>query len=131
MVRMRERTTSTRGRCAAPPRECSVDDAERNAQESQTAMNTLVELRSQGESRRFRDELGYLLEGLDPDEPLGVRRARCARRLWPLIRDLIFYPAPSRSPASSVTRPMSAPSSPSASSNGFMMPSAARATAIA
>lgn len=46
-------------------------------QGSQTAMNTLVELRTQGESRRFGDELGYLLEGLERTEPLNVRRARC------------------------------------------------------
>lgn len=39
-------------------------------------LKSITELRSKGESRRFLDEVGYLFEGLHPDEPLGVRRSR-------------------------------------------------------
>jgi Wings apart-like protein regulation of heterochromatin len=50
------------------------------AQDSQNGMSTIVELRTQGENRRFADELSYLLEGLSEGEPIGVRRTRYVLR---------------------------------------------------
>ncbi|KAG8917288.1 hypothetical protein FRC00_013817, partial [Tulasnella sp. 408] len=38
-------------------------------------LRTGIELKNKGETRRFMDELGYLFEGLDPKEPLSVRRS--------------------------------------------------------
>ncbi|KAJ8523254.1 hypothetical protein ONZ45_g280 [Pleurotus djamor] len=38
-------------------------------------LRSITELRSKGESRRFLDEVGYLFEGLEPDGPIGLRRA--------------------------------------------------------
>jgi hypothetical protein len=32
-------------------------------------------LRTQGQNKRFDDELAYILDGLDPLEPLGLRRS--------------------------------------------------------
>lgn len=37
-------------------------------------LSSITDLRSKGESRRFRDEVGYLFEGLEPSGGLGVRR---------------------------------------------------------
>lgn len=37
-------------------------------------LSSITDLRSKGESRRFTDEVGYLLEGLDPSSDLSVRR---------------------------------------------------------
>ena len=36
---------------------------------------SITELRSKGESRRFLDDLGYLLEGLSVTSSIGVRRS--------------------------------------------------------
>lgn len=38
-------------------------------------LSSITDLRSKGESRRFTDEVGYLLEGLDPIADLSVRRS--------------------------------------------------------
>lgn len=38
-------------------------------------LSSITDLRSKGESRRFTDEVGYLLEGLDSDAELSVRRS--------------------------------------------------------
>ncbi|KAJ7813168.1 hypothetical protein B0H14DRAFT_2854910 [Mycena olivaceomarginata] len=38
-------------------------------------LKSITELRNQGESRRFLDEVGYLWEGLDKSGGLGLRRA--------------------------------------------------------
>ncbi|KAL1759778.1 hypothetical protein FB107DRAFT_270803 [Schizophyllum commune] len=38
-------------------------------------MKSITDLRSKGEARRWADEAGYLLEGLEPDAPIGLRRA--------------------------------------------------------
>ncbi|KAG8978674.1 hypothetical protein FRC05_009946 [Tulasnella sp. 425] len=38
-------------------------------------LRTGIELKNKGETRRFLDELGYLFEGLEPKEPLSVRRS--------------------------------------------------------
>ncbi|KAJ7460823.1 hypothetical protein FB451DRAFT_1270424 [Mycena latifolia] len=39
------------------------------------ALKSITELRNQGESRRFLDEVGYLWEGLEKSSGLGLRRA--------------------------------------------------------
>ena len=59
-----------------------ADDA--NASPTAHALSTIVQMRTHGGSRKFADDLGYLLDGLEATEPLGVRRTRCA---WTL-RDL-------------------------------------------
>ncbi|KAL5477004.1 hypothetical protein ACEPAI_3191 [Sanghuangporus weigelae] len=38
-------------------------------------LSSITDLRSKGESRRFRDEVGYLFEGLEPNGALSVRRS--------------------------------------------------------
>ncbi|KAL5521823.1 hypothetical protein ACEPAF_2571 [Sanghuangporus sanghuang] len=38
-------------------------------------LSSITDLRSKGESRRFRDEVGYLFEGLEPNRALSVRRS--------------------------------------------------------
>ncbi|KAF8661377.1 hypothetical protein AX16_001470 [Volvariella volvacea WC 439] len=38
-------------------------------------LKSITELRSHGESRRFMDEVGYLIEGIGPDSGLSLRRA--------------------------------------------------------
>lgn len=40
-------------------------------------LKSITELRSKGENRRFLDEVGYLFEGLDGSNAVGLRRARC------------------------------------------------------
>ena len=40
-------------------------------------LKSITELRSKGESRRFFDEVGYVFEGLEKSEAIGVRRSRC------------------------------------------------------
>jgi hypothetical protein len=40
-------------------------------------LKSITELRSKGESRRFLDDLGYLFEGLNDSDSIGVRRGRC------------------------------------------------------
>ncbi|KAG9016670.1 hypothetical protein FRB90_002587 [Tulasnella sp. 427] len=49
------------------------EDLEANSQLND--MRTGIELKNKGETRRFMDELGYLFEGLDPKEPLSIRRS--------------------------------------------------------
>ncbi len=39
-------------------------------------LNSISELRSKGEVRRFLDDMGYLFEGLDPQGAINVRRGR-------------------------------------------------------
>lgn len=39
-------------------------------------VKSITEMRSKGESRRFTDEVGYLFEGMDGEEAIGVRRSR-------------------------------------------------------
>ncbi|KAG7445164.1 uncharacterized protein BT62DRAFT_933586 [Guyanagaster necrorhizus] len=38
-------------------------------------LKSITELRSKGENRRFLDEVGYLIEGMDKDGAVGLRRA--------------------------------------------------------
>jgi hypothetical protein len=39
-------------------------------------LKSITELRSKGESRRFLDEVGYLFEGMDPSNGVGLKRSR-------------------------------------------------------
>ena len=39
-------------------------------------LKSMTELRHKGETRRFMDQVGYLLEGLDKDAGVGLRRTR-------------------------------------------------------
>lgn len=39
-------------------------------------VKSITEMRSKGESRRFTDEVGYLFEGMNGEEAIGVRRGR-------------------------------------------------------
>ncbi|KAK9766823.1 hypothetical protein K7432_003814 [Basidiobolus ranarum] len=57
-----------------------VDDVDENA----TDLKSQHELRELGESKRFNDEMEYVLGGLDPTQSLSVRRTSClelARKL--------------------------------------------------
>jgi len=46
-------------------------------------LRSITELRDKGESRRFLDEVGYLLEGMGPDETPALQRARWAHGMLP------------------------------------------------
>jgi hypothetical protein len=51
-------------------------------------LRSITELRDKGESRRFLDEVGYLLEGMGPDETPALRKARCVCfALWYFVFD--------------------------------------------
>lgn len=39
-------------------------------------LKSIGELRDKGENRRFMDDMGYILEGLDPQMSIAVRRLR-------------------------------------------------------
>ncbi len=39
-------------------------------------LKSISELRDKGENRRFLDEIGYLLEGLNPDMTVSAKRLR-------------------------------------------------------
>lgn len=39
-------------------------------------LKSITELRSKGQSRRFLDEVGYLFEGMDPSNSVGLKRSR-------------------------------------------------------
>ena len=41
-------------------------------------LKSITELRSKGESRRFLDQAGYLLEGMDPSNSSALKRSRFA-----------------------------------------------------
>jgi hypothetical protein len=47
-------------------------------------------LRTQGENKRFDDELAYLLDGLNPLEPLGLRRASAMELLKKCVESAEF-----------------------------------------
>lgn len=48
-------------------------------------LKSITELRSKGESRRFLDEVGYLFEGMEAAGGIGLRRARSALLVAPMI----------------------------------------------
>lgn len=48
----------------------------RSQQESQPNLKSIAELRLAGENRKFSDEMGYLLDGLEEKHPLGIKRTR-------------------------------------------------------
>ena len=58
------------------------EDSQSTQADSQSLqLGTLVgitSMRAIGENKRFGDEVLYLLDGLAPSEPLGLRRSRCA-----------------------------------------------------
>jgi len=39
-------------------------------------LKSITELRSKGETRRFLDQAGYLLEGMDPSNSTALKRSR-------------------------------------------------------
>jgi len=58
-----------------------VDSEEHDSVLPPNMMNNLksiTELRSKGESRRFLDQAGYLLEGMDPSNSSALKRSRFA-----------------------------------------------------
>ncbi|KAL1658874.1 hypothetical protein GGF50DRAFT_131428 [Schizophyllum commune] len=54
-------------------------------------MKSITDLRSKGEARRWADEAGYLLEGLEPDAPIGLRRASALDIAKKLAMDEEFW----------------------------------------
>jgi hypothetical protein len=41
-----------------------------------SVLKSITEMRSKGENRRFRDEMGYLTEGLEEGNALAVQQGR-------------------------------------------------------
>lgn len=54
----------------------SSDDGEEEGLMGPIDLKSITELRDKGENRRFLDEIGYLLEGLDPQAGLTMKRMR-------------------------------------------------------
>ena len=54
------------------------DEDGESEQDSQLGLLSISNLRSHGEMKRFDDEMAYLLDGLRPEESIGLRRTRCA-----------------------------------------------------
>ena len=81
-----------------------VDSEEHDSVLPPNMMNNLksiTELRSKGESRRFLDQAGYLLEGMDPSNSSALKRSRWALLIpaWPCSSS----PVPPTSQPSSAT----------------------------
>lgn len=60
-------------------RSLSEDDDEEDKDGINVVLNSVNQLRSAGENRRFTDEMHYLLEGLEESQPLSVHRAKSAK----------------------------------------------------
>ncbi|KAL1737726.1 hypothetical protein HDZ31DRAFT_70863, partial [Schizophyllum fasciatum] len=54
-------------------------------------LKSITDLRSKGEARRWADEAGYLLEGLEPGAPVGLRRASALDIAKKLAEDAGFW----------------------------------------
>ncbi|KAF5362389.1 hypothetical protein D9756_002188 [Leucocoprinus leucothites] len=50
-------------------------------------LKSITELRSKGESRRFLDEVGYLFEGMDPSNSIGLKRSSASEITTKLCDD--------------------------------------------
>lgn len=64
------------------------DEDGESEQDSQLGLLSISNLRSHGEMKRFDDEMAYLLDGLRPEESIGLRRTRCAHRA--VIQDALI-----------------------------------------
>jgi hypothetical protein len=67
---------AVKGKGKGKEREHALVPAPRLAPGMMNDLKSITELRSKGESRRFADELGFLLEGLTKTAALSVRRSR-------------------------------------------------------
>jgi hypothetical protein len=69
--------------------ELQQDNADKNITfNGETDLRSITEMRVKGESRRFGDDIEYVLEGLEGESVVRVRRARCA--LSPMTRAWVY-----------------------------------------
>lgn len=54
----------------------NLDEDDIDHMDDSTILHSVNQLRSAGENRRFTDEMHYLLEGFDANQPLGTHRSR-------------------------------------------------------
>jgi hypothetical protein len=52
------------------------EDEEEDLLDSQSNLHNINQLRSAGDNRRFTDEMNYMLDGFDANQPLNVQRTR-------------------------------------------------------